>query len=70
MELYELGNPFTQYPNYISTDVKPINVGFTTCQYRIDGVKEDGTMFQSERKEVLRTDKYRRYNPNDQASSK
>ena len=66
MGLYELGSSFTQCPNCRSTDVKPITVGFTKCQYRIHGVKEDGTEFKSDWKKVSHEDAYQRYDPSDQ----
>ncbi|KAG2219604.1 hypothetical protein INT45_004855 [Circinella minor] len=66
MGLYELGNSFTQCPNCHSTNVKAITVGFASCQYRIHGVKEDGTEFKSDWKKVSDEDAYQRYDPSDQ----
>ncbi|KAG2219725.1 hypothetical protein INT45_006057 [Circinella minor] len=68
--IYELGNSFTQCPNCHRTNVKPITVGFAKCQYRIHGVKEDGTEFKSDWKEVTDKDAYQRYDPSDQVSWK
>ncbi|KAI9276710.1 hypothetical protein BDA99DRAFT_600606 [Phascolomyces articulosus] len=70
MGLFELNKSLAQCPNCKSTNVKPVTVGFTECQYRIHGVKLDGTRFKSDWKRVLEEDMYQRYDPSNQVAWK
>ena len=70
MGLYELGDSFLQCPNCQSTHVQPVTVGFKNCQYRIHGIRKDGTVFKSDWKTITREDAYQRFDPSNQVSWK